>query len=138
VLLLSFILFSFGALAQAPVFIVNKDNPVSAITSDQLKDFYYKRKRTWPDGTSVRFIEAGARSPVRKQFVTQFLNSTVNDADLHWIGQKLYSGDSAPLQQNSEPMIIQFVANFKGAIGYVSPSTTINNKAVKVLNVEAR
>jgi ABC-type phosphate transport system substrate-binding protein len=126
------------ALAQEVAFIVNAENPITALSKDQIKDYYYKRKRTWPDGTAVRFIEAGSRSPVRKQFVTKYLGSTVNDADLHWIGQKLYSGDSAPLQQNSESMIIQFVANLKGAIGYVSSTTPITNKKVKVLQVEAR
>lgn len=121
---------------HAIVFIVNKDNPVEKISQQALRDYYYKRQREWPNGISVRFIESAARSSTRKEFVSKYLNSTPNDVDLHWVGEKLYSGDSAPIQESSDAMIISFVSAFKGAIGYVADEAAAKTKSVKVIQVE--
>lgn len=117
-------------------FIVNAQNPTSEISLSELKNYYYKRKRTWPDGTNVRFIDRAAGHPSRKVFINLYLEKSVEDLELYWIGQKLYSGDSAPLKEASDNMTIQFVAAFKGAIGYVPSSINIVNERIKVLRIK--
>ncbi|MEK7357390.1 MAG: substrate-binding domain-containing protein [Bdellovibrionota bacterium] len=123
--------------AQAPglVFIVNLENPSTTISASDLRDFYFKRKRSWPDGTGVRFIDRTTGSALRQEFTRSILQKKVDEIDMYWIGQKLYSGDSAPLQESSDAMTIRFVESFKGAIGYVSTSTDLTEKKVKVVKV---
>jgi ABC-type phosphate transport system substrate-binding protein len=119
------------------VFVVNSQNAVSNLTLSELRDFYFKRRRTWPDGTAVRFIDAGDQTNARRIFLGRYLERSAKDINLYWIGQKLYSGDSAPLQESSDAMIVQFVGSLKGAIGYVSDSSVVTGKDVKTVKVEA-
>jgi ABC-type phosphate transport system substrate-binding protein len=125
-----------SSFASGLVFIVNSQAQVSKLSVNEIKDYYYKRKRQWPDGTAVRFIDRAAGSELRKKFLSSILDVSAEDLDLFWIGQKLYTGDSAPLQQSSEALTLQLVANLKGAISYVSDSTPIPAKGVKILKVE--
>lgn len=146
-LLLCFVTVSFGvgpaAVPAEPfdeiVFIVNESNPVTEISANDIRDYYFKRKRQWPTGESVRFIDRALTSSIHDIFVRRILRKSNSDVELFWIGQKLYTGDSAPLRENSDTSTIQFVATFKGAIGYVSSATPIaeqNVKAVKVIGVQ--
>lgn len=120
---------------ESLVFIVNLKNTATTISAQDLKDYYYKKKRSWPDGTSVRFIDR-VNGSLRKMFLTDILKATAEELDLFWIGQKLYSGNSAPLQESSDSLVIQFVNSFDGGVGYVSSSTPINSKKVKAIQVE--
>ena len=122
--------------AQALTFVVHAENPVSRLTISELKDYYFKRKRTWPDGTTVRFIDRGANSDLRKELLSSYLNMSAGDVDQYWIGQKLYSGDSTPLQQPSELLTLQLVSSLKGSISYVSDSAPLPKKGVKVIRID--
>jgi ABC-type phosphate transport system substrate-binding protein len=119
------------------LFITNDQNTVTRLTIPELKDYYYKRKRLWPDGTAVRFIDRAPGSEIRKAFLSSVLSTSSEDLDLFWIGQKLYSGDNAPLQQPSDALTMQLVSALKGAISYVSDAIPLSNlKGVKVIRVE--
>ncbi len=135
--LLIFVSLSTGA-ADGIVFIVNGQNPANQISPEELRNYYFKKKRRWPDDLSVRFIDRSPGSPLRDIFLKNYLRKTGSDVELFWIGQKLYTGDSAPLKESSDEMTMQFVAAFKGAIGYVSSGAQFGTKNVKVIRVEAK
>lgn len=117
------------------VFIVNAENPVSTVTVGEIRDFYFKRKRQWPNGESVRFIDRNTANRSRDFFLKTILKKTNSDVELFWIGQKLYTGDSAPLRESSDTATIQFVSSFKGAIGYVSSTFNLAEYNVKVVKL---
>lgn len=132
------ILFATGARAQDPieiVFIVNSENPAEEISIADIRDYYYKIKKKWPNGESVRFIDRSAQG-VRETFLKKILQKSNSDVELFWIGQKLYTGNSAPLRELSDRATIQFVASFKGAIGYISAGSALNVKNIKILKPE--
>ncbi len=104
------------------VFIVNIENPATEISYSDIRDYYFKRKRQWSNGESVRFIDRNLEVNIHDTFVKSVLKKTNSDVELFWIGQKLYSGDSAPLRKTSDNGTIEFVSSFKGAIGYISSS----------------
>lgn len=124
------------ALAQSSdlVFIVNIENHTEKITASELRDFYFKRKRRWGNGESVRFMDRTA-GPLRDIFLKKYIGKSNSDVELFWIGQKLYSGDSAPLKESSDVTTMNFVGSLKGGIGYVSEATVLR-KNVKVIKVE--
>ena len=124
------------ALAQSSdvVFIVNTENHIEKITASELRDFYFKRKRRWSNGESVRFMDRTA-GPLRDTFLKKYIGKSNSDVELFWIGQKLYSGDSAPLKESSDVTTMNFVSSLKGGIGYVSEATVLR-KNVKVVKVE--
>lgn len=117
------------------VFIVNAGNPVNELSSGEIRDFYFKRKRQWPGGESVRFIDRSLTNPLHDLFVRKVLRKSNSDVELFWIGQKLYTGDSAPLRETSDNSTIQFVSSFKGAIGYVSSGISLTDQNVKQIKV---
>lgn len=118
------------------VFIVNAENPTTSISAAEVRDYFFKRKRSWPDGTGVRFIDRATGSAVRQEFMRRVIKKRADEVDMFWIGQKLYSGDSAPMQEASDSITIRFVESFKGAIGYVSATTDLAGRKVKVIKVE--
>lgn len=125
------------ALAGTPevVFIVNSENNTEKLTVAEVRDFYFKRKRRWSNGESVRFIDRTTGS-LRDTFLKKYIDKTASDVELFWIGQKLYSGDSAPLKEASDSTTMSFVGSLKGAIGYVDQATVLR-KNVKVIKIEA-
>lgn len=134
IIFLLFILFQKPVHAEPNIyFVVNPKNPINEITIGELQDYYFKRKRRWADGTSVRFLDRSNDSSVRQVFLDTVLNKSSEEIDLYWIGQKLYTGDSAPLKESSDSMTIQFVSAFKGSIGYVS--TPVTSDKIKILKV---
>jgi ABC-type phosphate transport system substrate-binding protein len=125
-----------AASADELIFIVNVQNENTEITKADIRDYFYKRKRTWPDGTSVRFIDRSDQVPIRKVFLKDILGRTTEDLELFWIGQKLYSGSSAPLKEAEDSTTVLFVSSFKGAIGYVSSTYRLNSKLVKPIKAD--
>lgn len=123
------------ALAQSGdvVFIVNAENPVQKLTVTELRDFYFKRKRRWSNGENVRFMDR-TTGPLRDIFLKKYIEKSTSEVELYWIGQKLYSSDSAPLKESSDATTMNFVASLKGAIGYVSNKAVLrkNTKIVKI------
>ena len=126
------------ALAGPPevVFIVNSENNTEKLMMTEVRDFYFKRKRRWGNGESVRFIDR-TMGPLRDSFLKKYIDKTASDVELFWIGQKLYSGDSAPLKEASDSTTMSFVGSLKGAIGYVDQATVLR-KNIKVIKIEAQ
>lgn len=112
--------------------IVNKDNQIEKITRSEVADLFLKTTKHWPNGTTVRFIDRQAGSEERKKFFKSFLHKSNGEIDMYWIGQKLYTGASAPLQVNSDQMMVSVVSAFSGAIGYVSEGFPISGKIKKI------
>lgn len=130
---------SSSALAQSgsiPIFIVHKDNPIESITAAQVSDIFLKKQTRWENGVSVRFIDWREGSPIRNQFLSRVLGKTEREVELYWIGQKLYSGNSAPLKASSASMVINFVSKLNGAIGYLpSDAASLDLSNVKRIPV---
>lgn len=125
-----------SAVARAnPVFIVHASSEVKELTASQIADFYFKRKRSWPNGTKVRFFDHGD-SAVRNQFYRQILKKSARDVDLFWIGEKNFSGQGAPVAAPDDGMVISSVASVPGAIGYISDTEGEPLTGVKKITVK--
>lgn len=122
----------FMANAQSVVFIVNDKNPVTNLSKQQVLNFYFKKIRQWPDGNEVRFFDRSDESQERKIFLKDILNKSSRDLEEFWIGQKLYTGNSAPSQLDTDRMVRNMVMRFPGAIGYVSADFPITEGIKKI------
>ena len=58
------------------------------------------------------------------------------EVELYWIGQKLYSGESAPVRVASDSLVVRFVSRFKGAIGFVSKPEAAAYPGIRRIEVE--
>lgn len=120
ILILIWIFFSEVVLGQDVTIIVNEQNPINEISQTQIQNLFLKKNRQWPNGQAVRFFDRRDDSAERKHFLSQYIRKTSRDIELYWIGQKLYSGNSAPIQVSTDSMMVSMVSRFPGAIGYVS------------------
>lgn len=107
-------------MADEVIFIVNDQNSVTELTDEQVQNYFLKKSRQWPNGTPVRFFDLRDDKEERKIFLRTVIGKTAREIELYWIGQKLYTGNSAPLQISNDAMMAGVVARFPGAIGYVS------------------
>lgn len=121
-LLFIIILFFITALAYADdvQIIVNEQNPASDVTLTQVQNYFLKKTREWPNGEVVRFFDRRDDSNERRVFLRDVLRKSSREIELFWIGQKLYSGNAAPIQVSTDSMMASMVSRFPGAIGYVS------------------
>lgn len=124
---------------QEEIFLLSVENssPVKSYLNDNLRfGGFFEPAITGlmgpPNGSAVRFIDRQANSEERKKFLRQVIRKSNSEVDIFWIGQKLYTGSSAPLQVNSDQMMTSVVASFSGAIGYVSDNFLISDKVKKV------
>jgi hypothetical protein len=100
-------------------FVVNSANKASELSTTEIADFYFKRRLRWPNGTKVHFIDQRDSSP-RKELFLKLIEKSQREIELFWIGEKNFSGSSAPLQAPSDTMVLSMVASLPGGIGYVS------------------
>lgn len=134
--LLGLILFVSASQAEELAIIVNAQNSMNSLSRTQISDFFLKKSKQWPDGTAVRFFDRSDASELRKTFLRTFINKSSRDIELYWIGQKLYSGLSAPSQLSSDNMTEIMVSRFPGGVGYVSKEYVTTRPVKKIIIAE--
>lgn len=82
----------------------------------------------------VRFFDHRDEHPNRKLFLKKYIEKTSREVELYWIGEKIYTGNIAPIQITSDSMMVAMVSRFPGGIGYVSKSFPLT-KSVKTIKV---
>lgn len=107
-------------MSEEVIIIVNDQNSVTELTDEQVQNYFLKKSRQWPNGAPVRFFDLRDDKEERKIFLRTVIGKSAREIELYWIGQKLYTGNSAPLQISNDSMMAGVVARFPGAIGYVS------------------
>lgn len=117
------------------VVIVNAKNPVTSIKNSELEDYFMKRTRNWGNGDTVRFFDYRDENANRKVFLKKFVQKTSREVELYWIGEKIYTGNIAPIQITSDSMMTSMVSRFPGGIGYVSSKYKIP-KTVKIIEIK--
>lgn len=127
---------AFSLAEEEIVLVVNKDLPVSQLSVEDVTDFYLKRRTRWSDGTKVQFIDQRDSSS-RKEAFLSLIGRSQREVDSYWIGEKNFTGQSAPIQAPSDSMVISIVASLPGGIGYVSVEKA-PSAAVKFIPVQRK
>lgn len=130
-LVLAIISFDVKAIEGIQV-IVNVQNDLSSLSADEVRDFFLKKNKQWPNGSAVRFFDRNDGSQERGLFLKQILKQSARDVEIFWIGQKLYTGHSSPTQITSDSMTASLVGRFSGAIGYVSETFQLPPEVKKI------
>lgn len=117
------------------VVIVNEKNELTSIKVSELDNFFMKKTRVWPNMDVVRFFDHRDENSNRKLFLKKYVEKTSREIELYWIGEKIYTGNIAPIQITSDSMMVAMVSRFPGGIGYVSKSFKLPKtvKAIKIV-----
>lgn len=125
-----------GATAQqVPEFrvVVHPDSPIEALSVDELSKMFLKRSTRWNDDTPVRVVDQPGDKPVREAFSRAVHGRSAKAIVAHW-QQQIFSGRAVPPPElASDDLVTSYVSVHPGAIGYVSPGTSVRD--VKVVEV---
>ncbi|RMD84972.1 MAG: hypothetical protein D6815_02965 [Candidatus Dadabacteria bacterium] len=102
------------------VVVVNPNNPVSAISRDDLERIYRRTLVFWPNGRRIVPINAPFGSPLREAFRKAVLRSKAETLATYW-NRRYFDGILPPPVLKSVEAIRAYVARRAGAIAYLPP-----------------
>jgi ABC-type phosphate transport system substrate-binding protein len=104
------------------------------ISKANLSALFTGKTSRWGDKSQVLPVDQSAKTPVRRAFTTSVIGLSLGELQLYW--QRLVSTEHVfpPPIKDSDEEVLAYVAQNAGAIGYVSPDTTIPD-SVKVIAV---
>jgi len=118
--------------------IVNATNPQTSAPRAFLVDAFLKKVTRWADGELIRPVDLKSGADARRAFSAQVLDRPVTAVRSYW-QERIFSGrDVPPPELDTDAAVVQFVAKYPGAVGYVSSRVDLSDAkdGVKVLRVE--
>lgn len=122
--------------AQGFQVIVNRGNPVTRLTAEQVSQLFRKQTTSWETGATVVPVDLKEGTGVRGAFSRDILGKSVAAEKARW--QRLvFSGRGVPpMELATDDEVVAFVAANLYAIGYVSSGRALGGsvKAVAVVS----
>jgi ABC-type phosphate transport system substrate-binding protein len=114
--------------------IVNRANPVTNLSSDQLQRLYLGASTTFPDGGSVVLYEY---PPVRRVFYQSLLHMSELAVTRQWIGVMFRGENANPLRAiDGADALRRAVAETPGALAFITVAAV--DSTVKLVTVDGR
>lgn len=100
--------------------IIHPSHQVEALklTPENLNPIFWRKQRYWPKGLTIKPVNLDIQHPIRLQFSQIILGSLPSAQVDYWNGQ-YFNGIKPPYAVKSEEAVLRYVANTKGAIGYI-------------------
>ena len=110
--------------------VVNKASKVSSLSVDELREYFLKTRKTWPDGSKV--VPVNAKQPeLRNLFRQKVLSMSAADEQRYWQNQMIRGGQDTPPEFDNT---LKATFRLASAISYVFRKDLISN-VVKVVAV---
>jgi ABC-type phosphate transport system substrate-binding protein len=131
-------LLAFGRAAPAPaqtvVVVVNAQNPVSSLSTNDVSNIFLRKTSRWEGGSEIQPVDLPASSPVRERFSESVLGKAISAIQAYWQRQ-IFSGHGVPpVEKASEEDVLAYVRANTNAIGYVAAGVPLGG-AVKSVAV---
>lgn len=114
--------------------IVNADNPITTLEKAKLERLFLKKESRWADGSKVQPVDRDVAAASRIAFSRSMLAKEVAWVKSYWQRQLFSGRDTPPPELDSDRDVLEYVAKNVGAIGYVSPATSLGT-GVKALAI---
>ena len=124
------------ALAEPVAVVVNRENPKSSLTTEELRSIYLGKRTEWPDGTRTQPIDQVPSAPGREVFLGAVMGMSKAHFAEHWVDQQVRGAGSAPKVAASAAAAVKLVAKVRGAVAFVPVSQV--TPAVKVVFVNGK
>lgn len=120
------------AMADDIKVIANPSVKAESISIAELRSAFLLQRKTLKDGSPVEPV-LQKRGATHETFLRQYLNRDSEEIRIYYQGLVFTGKGSMPKQFDSDVQVVAYVAQTRGAIGYVSMSSP--TEAVKVLTV---
>ncbi len=107
--------------------IANEKTAASNVSRTLLADIFLKKATRWEDGEVAVPVDQRPGSAVRKAFSPGVLKRPVEAVRNYWM-QRIFAGrELPPPELESDDAVVRFVANHRGAVGYVSAGARLGS-----------
>jgi ABC-type phosphate transport system substrate-binding protein len=125
------------AAQQGFVVVVNESNPIRSLTVDQASKYFLKKVGEWNGGQRVMPVDLSEALAARQEFTKGVHRKPLSAVKSYW-QQQVFSGrDVPPPVKTAEATVLEYVRANPGAIGYVSPGTTLGS-GVRAVTISER
>ena len=113
--------------------VVNKENTISSLTTDDLTRIFLGKKTLWDSGTRIVPTMPEEESPTGELFLSGTLRKSVGQFRAYWKRLLFSGGGAVPKVFRNHDQLLDFVARQPGAIGVVEASAV--DDRVRVLEI---
>lgn len=118
------------------VIIVNKNNPITNISSQQLKHIYNGNMKLWDTRHIIVPVIFKESDPLTARFIKTLYGVDIEIWQGLWVQRMLAGIAQPPRQEKDSSSVISFVSSEPGAIGFVTRESL--NNSVKVITVDGK
>ncbi|MEN9580865.1 MAG: hypothetical protein RJA70_3874 [Pseudomonadota bacterium] len=111
--------------------VVNPSNPITKLSTAELRPIFQTSKRQWPNGTAIDAVNLPEPSPQRQVFDRAVLGFDPESAASYWIDRKIRGDARPPRKLPTAATVLAHVAATPGGVGYV-PAGKLG-KGVKIV-----
>jgi ABC-type phosphate transport system substrate-binding protein len=113
--------------------VVNKENKLASLTTDDLARIFLGKKTLWDSGTRIVPVMPEEESLVGELFLSGTLKKSVSQFRAYWKRLLFSGGGAVPKVFRNHDQLLDFVARQPGAIGVVEASAV--DDRVRVLEI---
>lgn len=130
-ILLCLVFFNVAASAEDIVIISNTDVPESSVDSNWVKNVYLGNITKWSNNEPI-IISILKDKTTHKDFLKEYIHRHPSQFTAFWKNMVFTGRGKMPKEMSSNDEMVNFVANTKGAIGYISSGT--KSDKVKIIS----
>lgn len=120
-------------MAADVIFIGNPSVKTSTLSKNDISKIFFGKKIVWNDKSKI-IIALQKKTATHNLFLKTYIRQSPARFDSFWKRQ-IFTGRISSLNMfNNDQDVVKFVSEIKGAIGYVSPDTNLDN--VKTISVK--
>lgn len=111
--------------------VANPTIPESSLKASEVKDIFTGNKSTWGDNSKIVFVLLKEDGPL-KEFLKAYVKKTPSQFKMYW-KKKVFTGKGKmPKFFDSEAELLKYVAENKGAIGFIASGDTSGVKEITI------
>lgn len=118
--------------------IVNKANPVQALSNRQVAELYLGRARTFESGQYAVVVDQAGEGDVRRQFFKDISGLSLGQVTAYWMRLKFTGQVQPPHGLDGDAAVLEFVRTTPTAIGFVNSTLSVDPKVKTVLVLPAQ
>jgi len=119
--------------AEPVAIIVNPANPISILTTEEVKKYYSDIVSMWPNREHINILDLPMDDTTREIFSKKVLGRNPEDVMMEWASKRITNTANNPPTIIKSPVLVQsWVGAQKWAIGYI-PVSMVDPTKVKVV-----
>ena len=101
--------------------VANENVADSYLSKSNLQEIFLGKRVKWSDNTRIHFVLSG-NTAIHQTFLKSYVGRSVSQFHMHWRNMVFTGQGRTPKSLSSDQAVLDFVANTRGAVGYINGS----------------